>query len=844
MTQSTSLWRNQLNSANRNFDVFNKRVDKSSDYVRTLGTELSSLTYYAANAFGVSSIIKYSDTWKLLSGRLSVVEGEMSRVVRVQDRLFSIAQNSRQSLEGITKLYTKINMALTDNQRKMYDVAGVTSTFAKALAITGETAASAEGAILQFSQALASDFKSSGQELNSILEQAPRVAKAIAEVYNTTPAGLKKLVQNGEVTTDKVLRTLEPTSRAAKAIAKEFEKIPTTVGQAITQLDNAFLQFIGRSDAVQKGTSALSLGIKELADNIGVVSTLVGVVAVRQLSRFVTTMAMQRVEAVMFAREMSNVNKVIGFGFVNALARSATSLKADPYTGVKSSANGAMMSMMALNSAIRTVNFPMSKLQTFTSLVGKLGSGILALAGGPVGALILGLTYLATRQTEAQEAAEEHRKTLAKLDEVMGYTEESVKNMSDAQKQLAESTLTTAIARETEAVALAAETIKDYVDNYRETLDVSEELYLSVRDQENAFLNLAKSYQTGQITLSDYLKELRQMKTTVEEDSPVAKMIDEVFKLIGGFEDAKTRLGQLTNQFLFLTTGKLPEADAPVATPNSGGGGGGSSKRDEYKDIIRDLEKQNDEVRTRVDLFGEEEAAVDKAIKKLEIRNRLSEAGVKLNDKQQEQLDLLLNNLEQQEKALGDLEKAKKDDEEADKRRKDALEELSMTFESSFEDAILSGEKLSDVMQNLLNDILKLLIRAQITGPIFRSILDSGSGSGGGGLFGFIGDIFSGGMPSFGTGTAYVPKDMVARIHKGERIVPAHQNDNMMGGSPMVVNVINNNGSKVSTNSKNTPQGTQLDVMIDELVAEKMTKPGTKTNQALKSYNSRTLTRR
>ena len=54
---------------------------------------------------------------------------------------------------------------------------------------------------------------------------------------------------------------------------------------------------------------------------------------------------------------------------------------------------------------------------------------------------------------------------------------------------------------------------------------------------------------------------------------------------------------------------------------------------------------------------------------------------------------------------------------------------------------------------------------------------------------------FKGALPSFDVGTDYVPRDMVAQIHKGERIVPAANNrPGALGGHSVSV-VINMGGS-------------------------------------------------
>ena len=63
------------------------------------------------------------------------------------------------------------------------------------------------------------------------------------------------------------------------------------------------------------------------------------------------------------------------------------------------------------------------------------------------------------------------------------------------------------------------------------------------------------------------------------------------------------------------------------------------------------------------------------------------------------------------------------------------------------------------------------------------------------------------------------------------------------GGSaaPVVVNVINNSDAQARTERRQTSQGTEIDVIIDQMVAEKMNQPGTSSNNALRAFSNQKL---
>lgn len=159
---------------------------------------------------------------------------------------------------------------------------------------------------------------------------------------------------------------------------------------------------------------------------------------------------------------------------------------------------------------------------------------------------------------------------------------------------------------------------------------------------------------------------------------------------------------------------------------------------------------------------------------------------------------------------------------EKTKEAKTFAEEFGLAFSSAFEDAIVAGGDLSDVLKGLEQDILRIIIRKSVTEPL-GNFISSGVGSFFKGLFSFDGGGYtgagarSGGMDGKG--------GFLAMMHPNETVID-HTRRNMAaggGGANVTVNVINQSGTPVnaSTQQRGTaPDGSQLVEIVLTAVGE------------------------
>lgn len=201
------------------------------------------------------------------------------------------------------------------------------------------------------------------------------------------------------------------------------------------------------------------------------------------------------------------------------------------------------------------------------------------------------------------------------------------------------------------------------------------------------------------------------------------------------------------------------------------------------------------------------------------------------------------------------LDKAKKtldDTSEATKKNKELARDLGLTFTSAFEDAVVSGGKLSDVLRGIEKDLIRIATRKLVTEPFLKAAegFDIGKflGFGGGGgqaaadlaggsaLFTpfAAGGMHTGGFRMVGEQGPEIEATGPARYYSAGRTADLLNGDGGPSGGNVAVNVYAPPGSNVETRESKTPGGRSIDVIIDEAVAQNINTPGSRTGRALR----------
>ncbi|WP_110958046.1 tape measure protein [Acinetobacter baumannii] len=253
---------NELDSIERKGDFATKSMDALSVATRQLAG-------YMAGLVTVSAAISKMDTYTGLQNRLKLVTNNQVELNKATEDTFRIAQKTYSAWDSVLQVYQRFSDNAKTLNLTMDDTARLTETVSKAVAISGASAQAADAALVQFGQALASGTLR-GEELNSVMEQTPALAKAIAQGMGITVGELRSVAAEGKITSQEIVKALRNVEKDVDAL---FAKTDITIGQSLTLLNNEITKFVGESGKGSGAAQVLAGNIQTLAGNLDVLTS-------------------------------------------------------------------------------------------------------------------------------------------------------------------------------------------------------------------------------------------------------------------------------------------------------------------------------------------------------------------------------------------------------------------------------------------------------------------------------------------------------------------------------------------------------------------------------------------
>nr|WP_313014704.1 tape measure protein [Brucella intermedia] len=314
MRRAQKRMEEMLNSMGRSSDsAFNKIADRANADMRRIeegaiklrrqldatfqqsfGSSLNKGLAAVGSVLGTNEVRKYADQWTTAENMLKAATAATGMQTRSLKELRSGADDARVSVEDYVDLYARMVRSASGVAKSENEIALATNLVSKAFKAGGASAQEQAAGILQLGQALGSGVLQ-GDELRSLRENAPIVAKAIADEFGVTVAKLKDLGAEGKLTSDRVFRAI---INAQKTIEAQFAATNATIGDGMTAINNAMLQYIGTagdmtgiSATVSRALILISQNFDQVADaGMQLAAVLAGVLVGRSLGGMIRTL--------------------------------------------------------------------------------------------------------------------------------------------------------------------------------------------------------------------------------------------------------------------------------------------------------------------------------------------------------------------------------------------------------------------------------------------------------------------------------------------------------------------------------------------------------------------------
>ncbi|WP_373840491.1 tape measure protein [Glaesserella sp.] len=413
-----------LNKLGQDAQAATAKLGKTRAGVESISTQLKALKAQVVGLtlgnLAVSNLARSADEFKNYESRIKLISRSNIEAQSTFRALMQAANDTGSQFAATAELYTRTYRAL-GGAASNTEVLAFTKTINQALVVSGTGAQEANAALLQLAQGLAAGALR-GEEFNSVSEQAPIILEILQQSLGKTRGELRQMAEAGQLTADVIMTAV---AANAESLQKQYESMPLTIGRAINELSNSWMQFIGNSDKVVPISAAVSSAISLIAKNINALVTVLAVVGVAYGARFIAPM-------ITGTGSIVANTAAINAGTAALNTKMAAQVRAAQLTiAMARAVDGETLSATRAAQAYGALAIAKTKAAAVSA-----GSGLLALAGGWIGLAITGVIGLGAAFAYLSAQAQESEQQFVQLNTTLDGHIDKTNTLIEAQSRL------------------------------------------------------------------------------------------------------------------------------------------------------------------------------------------------------------------------------------------------------------------------------------------------------------------------------------------------------------------------------------------------------------------------
>ncbi|HGO5823390.1 TPA: tape measure protein [Mannheimia haemolytica] len=518
-----------------------------------------------------STYSKIADSYTELGNKLRLVTENETQHARAMADVYDISLKTAQSTQATSSVYQTFAQNAKQLGISQADVAKLTETVAKSVAVSGASSATASNALVQFSQSLLMG-KMKAQEFNSLMTQTPSVVQAIAKGLGITTTELKAMVDNGEMTAEKMIEGLK---KAESYVNGQYAKTTSTISGAMQNLSTATEKWVGEMDKAIGVSSLAATAINGLANNFSAIAPVLinaglafGAIRLTDFTKSTYNQITATRQQSLAIIEKTRAKQVETQKELEATRAYIASLQAQLNLTRVESSRALLSQELQVQTARETALIQAKTAATNTLATAAKSASILGgalnMLGGPIGLVTMGLTAGATVLWDWYQKAEQAREEALRYSDSLDTVRAGIEKMTKAQTDAEMVKLSRSIKEQETALANLKQRQAELTREIEQGATVYEDAFAGTVRVTMSAEELAKKQEELTLVTADAEKAQKTLNSSLEAQEalkahiPIVNLREEFVKLYPHIDESQIKVDSL-NLAIGNFTVKSPE---------------------------------------------------------------------------------------------------------------------------------------------------------------------------------------------------------------------------------------------------------------------------------------------